>query len=97
MDRNEQVTASYKIQKQSSMGWWQDRMFFVTNVRVYYLQAVKAFDRKIKLEYILGVTKSLDEGNRELVIHVRDQYDFRFRAHSDEEREDIILALREVY
>lgn len=70
---------------------------FITNVRVYSLQTLKEFERKIRLEYIMGVTRSIDKGNLEVVVHVRDSYDFRLKAQNEQEQNEIIDALKDAY
>lgn len=72
-------------------------MMFITNVRVYYLQTLKEFERKIRLEYIMGVTRSMDKGNLEIVVHVRDSYDFRLKAHNEQDQNEIIESLKDAY
>lgn len=46
---------------------------------------------------MIGLTQSLDFGNREIVVHVRNLPDFRFRARSLEERNEIIESIGEAY
>lgn len=43
------------------------------------------------------MTKSIDAGNSELVLHVRDQYDLRIKAQSIDERDEIIDTMRDAY
>ena len=58
---------------------------------------MKKFERLIRLERITGVTQSLEYGNRELVVHVRNLPDLRFRTRSLEERNEVVESLKQAY
>jgi len=50
LERGEKIISSHKIQKPSKIGWWQDRIIFLTNYQLYYLQTVKEFIRTIAVD-----------------------------------------------
>jgi len=63
-------------------------MLIITNVKAYVVNK-EEIERKIKLTYITGVTH---DGGKEILIYVRDQYDFRFRVSSNSDHEHLIQA-----
>jgi len=46
---------------------------------------------------VIGVTKSVEEGNHEVVIHVKEQHDLRLKASSQVERDEIIESLGDTH
>ena len=68
LEPGETVQSSHRLQKPYKMGWYQDIMLLISNVRVYVIHASKQFERKFQLRYVMGVTRC----KRELVIHIRD-------------------------
>lgn len=58
---------------------------------------MKEFNRKIRIDKVIGMTKSVEQGNYEIVVHIRDQHDLRVKARSFVEREEIIESLGEAH
>ena len=54
------------------------------------------FQRCIKLQDIRGVTKSTLLKQKEFVVHVRNQYDYRWRA-TEEKRDFVIKNLQSAF
>ena len=46
------------------------------------------------MDKLLGITKSMSEPNGELVLHIKDSYDYRFRSDA---RDQIIDVIRKQY
>lgn len=52
------------------------------------------FQRSIKIPNILGVTKSTSRDNFEFVVHVKDEYDYRFMCNV---RDELFDCLKQVF
>ncbi len=68
----------------------QSRVLLLTNSRIYNLKGDK-IQRKIAVSSIRGLTRSTKSGNLEFVVHVKDEYDYRFES---EYRAEIFDAIK---
>ena len=71
----------------------QTRNFVVTNSRVCNFEKEK-LQRDIDVAKLIGITKSIDKGSEEFVIHFDHEYDYRFSSKFINE---IIEALQRCY
>ena len=53
--------------------------------------------RKIDISLMKGITKSLKKDVKEFIIHVKDEYDYRFECDSKDKVETIIDACKYVH
>ena len=67
---------SCKVGKWNPYNWCQERNFVVTNVNLYNFKA-KKLRRAIGIAAIVGMTKNLQTGSKEFVIHVHNEPDYR--------------------
>ena len=54
----------------------------------------KEFQRRIKIPSMKGLSRSTQPGNMEFVVHVKNEYDYRFIC---EERDKLFLQIKAVY
>ena len=50
--------------------------------------------RDISVNKITALTKSTNPGNLEIIVHVKEDYDYRFKC---DKREELIGAIKECY
>ena len=62
----------------------------VTNTHVYNLKK-KSVQRAIRISALRGCTQSLQKGNFEFVVHIRNEYDYRFIC---DVREELFQSLK---
>jgi len=91
LEQNDKVVFSSKIFKHNHMNWRQERVLLITTKYLYNLKD-KSEKRKIHLEKISAVTKSLSSS--EFIIHVKTEYDYRYDSTR---RDEIIQILKENY
>lgn len=75
----------------------QQRAMLITDKAIYNLMP-KDFGkcrRRIRLENVASVTFS--GSSLEFAVHIPEEYDYRFRANSDQDRQNIRSTLAEVY
>ena len=80
---------SSAIQKYNKFGIKQTRNFMITSQRIWNLEK-EELKRDIQLGKMLAITKSTKKGNNDFIIHVSDEYDYKF---SSDVREEIIEVL----
>ena len=52
----------------------------------------EAFKREIALRNVMAISKSTEDGNKEFVVHVRAEYDYRFICEMRDELFEQIKA-----
>lgn len=52
----------------------------------------KAFQRSIRLQKVMALSKSTESGNKEFVVHVKGEYDYRFICELRDEMFEQIKA-----
>jgi len=62
----------------------QERYLLLTTSKLCNVKKDE-FQRSIKISNILAVTKSITEKNKSFVVHVQDEYDYRFECDNREE------------
>ena len=70
------VFFSGKVHKWNKFGVKQERSLVVTNLNIYNFKK-KKLRRAVEIKNLAGLTKSLVESNKEFVIHVKKEADFR--------------------
>lgn len=65
-----------KVGKWNPYNWCQERNFVITNVNLYNFKA-KKLRRAIGISNLVGLTKNLQTGSKEFVIHVHNEEDYR--------------------
>ena len=68
----------------------------VTNKSMYNIK-YKTIQRELRFKDITGMTKSLSEGGREFVVHIKDQYDYRYSGSDEAHRDNIFKFMKENY
>jgi len=53
----------------------------LTNMALYNLKK-ESIQRKIDINLMKGITKSLKKDVKEFLVHVKDEYDYRFECES---------------
>lgn len=93
LKEGETVVFSCKLTKFNRFGMRQDRFLLLTTDKLANVKKTE-FQRSIKIPNILGVTKSTSKDNFEFVVHVRDEYDYRFMCNV---RDELFECLKQVY
>ncbi len=76
----ETVQFSGKVKKFNKFDWSHDRMFVITNKKIYVINKGK-LRRANEIAKLRGITKSLAEtGAGEIILHSTDDYDFRMKS-----------------
>ncbi|CDW73477.1 UNKNOWN [Stylonychia lemnae] len=91
--RNEKIIFSTGVIKYNRFGMKQERNLLLTNVYLSNLKK-KTFQRKIPIVKVKAATKSTQEGCLEFIVHVKQEYDYRFVC---DERDEFFRALKKVY
>ena len=52
---------------------------------LYSLSLISEFQRRIKISKMKALSKSTQSGNLEFVVHVKDEYDYRFVCDTRDE------------
>jgi hypothetical protein len=68
----------------------------LTNQALYNLKK-DSVQRKIDINLMKGITKSLKKDVKEFIIHVKDEYDYRFECESKDKVETIIDACKYIH
>ena len=87
------------VTKINQEGKEQDRLLLVTTDQIYNIKSAllqgQQIQRKIPLAMVDGISKTIENLNRtEFVVHVRTQYDYRFKSLR---RKEIIDMLKWLY
>ncbi len=89
----ESVFVSCKVKKYNKFDWQQERVFAVTEKHIYSFKGKSilypAFQtlifielrRKVPIGKVAALTLSKDPESSEMVIHVSDDWDFRFKSN----------------
>ena len=96
LDSAETIVYSSKVYKVNDYGFWQERTLLLTNKQLYNIKYT-TFQRDVRLKFLEGLTKSNDEESKEFVIHVLDQYDYRYKFNDNTQRDILFQCLKEVY
>lgn len=73
--------------KYNRFGMKQERNLLLTTHQLCNVKK-KEFQRRIKIPAMKGLSRSTDPANMEFVVHVKDEYDYRFIC---EDREKLFL------
>ena len=60
----------------------QDRILLLTNLNLYNIKK-DSVQRKINIGSIKAITKSTKAGNPEFVVHIKNEYDYRYETAND--------------
>ena len=71
----------------------QERTLLLTNKALYNLKKIEV-QRSIHVKNIRFLTQSTKDGNKEFVVHVKNEYDYRFES---DYRSEIFDAIKYVY
>lgn len=77
LDGGETVVFSCKLLKYNRFKMRQERHLLLTTDKLANVKA-NQFKRTIKIKNIKAITKSLQDGNWEFIVHVQNEYDYRF-------------------
>jgi len=77
LEPDESVVFSDSLYKYNPFNWKQKRNLVITTKNIYNLKS-KDLRRRINLLNVAATTVNEDENNKEFVIHVPDEYDYRF-------------------
>ena len=91
--KGEQVVFSCIVIKFNRWNMKQERTFLLTNQYLYNIKKSEV-QRRIAVNSIKGVTKSLLANNTQFVIHIQNEYDYMFESDS---RKEIFDALKYVF
>lgn len=67
----------------------QERALLLTNMNLYNIKK-DAVKRRITIDDINSLSKSIKPGNNEFVVHVSSQYDYRFDSQNRDEIFDAV-------
>lgn len=76
----EAIIFSDAVTKINEYEWGQERNLLITNEKVYNLQKLK-IKRSINIKDLLAVTITTEGEKDEFVLHVGQDYDYRFISH----------------
>ena len=68
----------------------------LTNQALYNLKK-DSVQRKIDINLMKGITKSLKKDVKEFIIHVKDEYDYRFESDSRDKLDTIVDACKYIH
>ena len=89
----ESLVYSTKVLKFNRFGFKQDRFLLLTTSRLANIKK-KEFQRTIKINTIRALTRSTVENDFDFIVHVKDEYDYRFIC---EDREKLFVQIKAVY
>ena len=78
-DQGEEVIFSCAVAKYNRWGMKQERTLLLTNHSLYNIKKDN-IQRKIGILSIKAITKSTKGGNFEFVVHIKNEYDYRFES-----------------
>lgn len=87
----EHIVYSVSVNKYNRFGMKQARNMLLTTHQLYNVKN-KDFQRSIGIQKIKALTKSSDNGNFEFIVHVKNEYDYRFTSDSRDELFEHIKA-----
>ena len=91
--KGERVVFSCIVTKYNRWNMKQERILLLTNQTLYNIKKDQV-QRRIAVSSIKAVTKSLNKDNKEFVIHVKAEYDYRFDS---DKIASIFNALKDVF
>ena len=74
-DKGEKVVFSCVVMKFNRWNLKQDRTLLLTNTNLYNIKKDQV-QRKISVQSIKALTKSLKVDNQQFIVHVRSEYDY---------------------
>jgi hypothetical protein len=77
LDEGEVVVFSCKLLKYNRFKMRQERNLLLTTDKIANVKS-NEFKRSIEIKNIKAITKSLTKDNWEFIVHVHDEYDYRF-------------------
>lgn len=89
----ESLVYSTKVIKYNRFGMKQERNLLLTTHRLANIKK-KEFQRTIKINTIRALSRSSIEKDFDFVVHVKDEYDYRFIC---EDREKLFVQIKAVY
>ena len=90
---SESLVYSTKVLKFNRFGFKQERHLLLTTNRLANIKK-KDFQRTIKINTIRALTRSTIENDFDFVVHVKDEYDYRFIC---EDREKLFVQIKAVF
>lgn len=78
-DPDESVVFSDSIYKFNPFNWKQKRNMLITTKNIYNLKS-HTLKRRISLMNLAATTVSEDGSSKEFVIHIPDEYDYRYTS-----------------
>ena len=89
---------SLKVKKINRFKIWQERSLMLTtqnlcNVR----QNNEIFRRSIRVNKLGGLTKRKNDEQLNFIVHVKDEYDYLFKAENEYQQKEIFDALKDSY
>ena len=89
---------SLKVKKINRFKIWQERSLMLTtqnlcNVR----QNNEIFRRSIRVNKLGGLTKRKNNEQLNFIVHVKDEYDYLYKADNEGQQKEIFNALKDSY
>lgn len=84
---------SCQVLKYNRFGLKQTRNLLLTTHQISNVKD-RAFQRSIRLQKVMALSKSTEAGNKEFVVHVKGEYDYRFIC---ELRDDMFEQIKACY
>ena len=77
LDANEHIVFSCQVLKYNRFGMKQTRNLLLTTHQICNVKD-RSFQRSIRLSKVMGLSKSTQANNKEFIVHVRGENDYRF-------------------
>jgi len=74
---SEHIVFSCQVLKYNRFGMKQTRNLLLTTHQISNVKD-RVFQRNIRLQKVMALSKSTEAGNKEFVVHVKGEYDYRF-------------------
>lgn len=91
LDHNEHIVFSCQVLKYNRFGMKQTRNLLLTTHQILNVKE-RVFQRNIRLQKVMALSKSTEAGNKEFVVHVKGEYDYRFICDQRDEMFEQIKA-----
>lgn len=92
-EKGEEVIFSTTVTKFNRWGMKQDRTLLLTNDNLYNIKK-NQIQRKINIDSIKAITKSLQKGNQQFIVHIKSEYDYMFESDA---RDQIFQAIKFIF
>ena len=89
----ESLVYSTKVLKFNRFGFKQERNLLLTTHQLANIKK-KEFQRSIKIQSIRALSRSMKKGDFDFIVHVKNEYDYRFIC---EDREKLFISLKAVF